>query len=58
MIKRILTIAAGILLAWIGIQLIRLVIYSISGLIFWEWDFDLWFWNEIHRIFDYFMYGM
>ncbi len=55
--KRILTIAAGIVLAWFIISMIRLLIYSVSGLIYWEWDFELWFSNEIHRIFDHFMYG-
>ena len=57
-LKRILTVAGGMVVGWLGIQLIRLLIYTIAGLIFWEWDFGLWFSNEFHRIYDFFMYGI
>ena len=54
--RRIMTIALGIVIGWVLIQLIRFLIYAYWGLEYWDWQWDLWWSNEIHRIYDYFLY--
>lgn len=56
-IKNMVTIAGGVLLAWFVVQLVRFLVYAYWGLTFWEWDWELWWSNEVHRVFDYFMYN-
>ena len=37
---------------------IALIRYAVEGLIFWNWQWELWFWNEVHFLFDLIQYGL